>query len=85
MIDNGPGIHSDHIPHLFERFFRVPGITNTVRGTGLGLYICRKIVEAHGGEIGVETEPEKGSIFYFTLPTVSVPSDLTSEKQHEPE
>jgi signal transduction histidine kinase len=83
VIDNGPGIHSDHIPHLFERFYRVPGNTNTVRGTGLGLYICRKIVEAHGGEIGVETEPEKGATFYFTLPSVSVPSDQTSEKQHE--
>jgi signal transduction histidine kinase len=85
VIDNGPGIHSDHIPHLFERFYRVPGNTNTVRGTGLGLYICRKIVEAHGGEIGVETEPEKGSTFFFTLPTVSVTSELTPEKQHESE
>jgi signal transduction histidine kinase len=85
VIDNGPGIHSDHIPHLFERFYRVPGNTSTVRGTGLGLYICRKIVEAHGGEIGVETEPDKGSIFYFTLPTVSVISEQIPEKQYEPE
>ncbi|OGO15614.1 MAG: hypothetical protein A2Z14_09955 [Chloroflexi bacterium RBG_16_48_8] len=83
VIDNGPGIHSDHMSHLFERFYRVPGNTNTVRGTGLGLYICRKIVEAHGGEIGVESEPNKGSIFYFTLPTVSETQVNTAEMKNE--
>ncbi len=83
VIDNGPGIHSDHIPHLFERFYRVPGNSNTVRGTGLGLYICRKIVEAHGGEIGVESEPNKGSNFYFKLPTVSETQVKTPEMQNE--
>jgi signal transduction histidine kinase len=66
--DSGPGIPSEHIPRLFERFYRVPDQTVNVRGTGLGLYICRKIVEAHGGEIGVTSQPGAGTRFNFTLP-----------------
>ncbi len=68
VIDQGPGIPTEHVPHLFERFYRVPETSSSVRGTGLGLYICRKIVEAHGGEIGVESKLGQGSKFYFTLP-----------------
>jgi signal transduction histidine kinase len=83
VIDNGPGIHSDHMSHLFERFYRVPGNSNTVRGTGLGLYICRKIVEAHGGEIGVESEPNRGSNFHFSLPTVPESQVKTAEIKNE--
>lgn len=82
VIDNGAGIASEHIPYLFERFYRVPGSTSTVRGTGLGLYICRKIVEAHGGEIGVESRPGQGSTFYFTLPNASS-SEGAPEKSDE--
>jgi signal transduction histidine kinase len=66
--DQGPGLAKEHLPHLFERFYRVPDADGTVRGTGLGLYIGRKIVEAHGGEIGVSSNLGKGSCFYFTLP-----------------
>jgi signal transduction histidine kinase len=65
--DNGPGIPSDHLAHLFERFYRVPS-NSTARGTGLGLYISRKIIEAHGGEIGVMSELGVGTQFYFTIP-----------------
>lgn len=68
VVDHGPGIGPDHIPSLFQRFYRVPGSQRTVRGTGLGLYICRKIVEAHGGEIGVESRPGEGTRFYVLLP-----------------
>jgi len=67
VLDDGPGIDSEHSPHLFERFYRVPQDTNK-RGTGLGLYICRKIIEAHSGEIGVESALGDGTRFYFTLP-----------------
>lgn len=65
--DHGPGIPPEHLPHLFERFYRVPS-NIPARGTGLGLYICRKIVEAHGGEIGVMSELGVGTRFYFTIP-----------------
>jgi signal transduction histidine kinase len=66
--DGGPGIPPEHVPHLFERFYRVPGQTVNVRGTGLGLYICRKIIEAHSGEIGVESQEGSGTRIFFTLP-----------------
>jgi signal transduction histidine kinase len=66
--DGGPGIPPEHVPHLFERFYRVPEQTSNVRGTGLGLYICRKIIEAHSGEIGVESSEGAGTRIFFTLP-----------------
>jgi signal transduction histidine kinase len=65
--DQGSGIPAEHTPHLFERFYRVPS-SSTTRGTGLGLYISRKIIEAHGGEIGVESTIGEGTTFYFDLP-----------------
>jgi len=65
--DNGPGIAKEHIPYLFERFYRVPS-NKPARGTGLGLYICRKIIEAHGDEIGLESVMGKGTRFHFRLP-----------------
>jgi two-component system sensor histidine kinase KdpD len=66
--DAGPGIAPEHLPRLFERFYRVPGRAGGVRGTGLGLHICRKIVEAHGGQIFAESKPGEGTCFTFTLP-----------------
>lgn len=66
--DEGPGIEPEHRVHLFERFYRVPDSSQNARGTGLGLYICRKIIEAHEGEIGVDSDPGKGTRFYFRLP-----------------
>ncbi len=66
--DGGLGIPPEHVPHLFERFYRVPEQSSNVRGTGLGLYICRKIIEAHSGEIGVESQEGSGTRIFFTLP-----------------
>jgi two-component system sensor histidine kinase KdpD len=66
--DHGPGIPPDQQVHLFQRFFRVPGAKSMIRGTGLGLYICRKIVEAHGGEIKVENVVGSGTCFAFSVP-----------------
>ncbi|MFL5303407.1 MAG: ATP-binding protein [Anaeromyxobacteraceae bacterium] len=65
--DAGPGIPPQFVDRVFERFFRVPGAKGS--GIGLGLFIAREIVQAHGGTIGVETAPERGSTFWFTLPT----------------
>jgi signal transduction histidine kinase len=64
--DNGPGIASEDVPHLFERFWRAAGVSE--RGTGLGLSIVKSIVEAHGGSLWVETQVGAGSTFFFTLP-----------------
>ncbi len=70
--DLGQGIPPQHQARLFERFFRVPGAKSMIRGTGLGLYICRKIVEAHGGEILVESAAGGGTCFAFSLPLESL-------------
>jgi len=63
--DTGPGIPAEYQQRIFEKFFRMPGTKG--EGIGLGLYISREIVAAHGGEMGVESEPGKGSRFWFTL------------------
>ena len=70
FVDQGPGIPADDLPHLFERFYRAKEARKT-EGIGLGLYITRVLVEAHGGHIEVESEVGKGSTFTFTLPTVN--------------
>ena len=69
--DNGPGIAEIHQEHIFERFYRVPGTTKS--GAGLGLSIAREVVVMHQGEIGVISEPGKGSEFFFVLPFISAP------------
>lgn len=69
VIDQGPGIPPEHLDKLFERFYRgAHSQDGDVRGVGLGLSICKGLVEAHGGRIWVESEPGKGSCFAFTLP-----------------
>lgn len=65
--DRGRGIAPEDRPHIFERFYRPKG-RQRKEGLGLGLYITRTLVEAHGGKIWVESELGKGSTFYFTLP-----------------
>ena len=67
VIDQGKGITPEIIPHLFERFYRAPG-GRKAEGIGLGLYITKLLVEAHGGRIWVESEVGKGSTFFITLP-----------------
>lgn len=67
VADHGVGIAPEDLPHIFERFYRARG-PRKQEGLGLGLFITRKLVEAHGGRIWVQAEPGKGSTFYFTLP-----------------
>jgi signal transduction histidine kinase len=65
VSDTGPGIAHDHLPHVFDRFWKAE--TGGKRGTGLGLYIAKGIVEAHGGRIWVESQIGHGATFHFTL------------------
>ncbi len=67
VADRGTGIAREHLPHLFGRFYRAVG-AQTDEGLGLGLYITRRLVEAHGGRIWVESDVGEGSTFHFTLP-----------------
>ena len=70
--DTGAGIPKEDIPHLFQKFYRVDNsATRTIGGTGLGLFICRKIVELYNGRIWVESELGKGSTFYINFPRLS--------------
>jgi two-component system, NtrC family, sensor histidine kinase KinB len=69
--DNGEGIPPEHLSRLFEKFYRVPTARHS-GGAGLGLAIVREIVTAHGGDIGVVSEPGKGTRFTFTLPAVGL-------------
>jgi signal transduction histidine kinase len=66
--DTGPGISAEAVPHIFERFYRVPAEEEKVAGAGLGLTITQRIIEAHGGEITVSSEEGHGATFRFTLP-----------------
>lgn len=68
LQDFGPGIAPDHLEHIFDRFYRVPINVSSIRGTGLGLFICRRIMKAHNGEINVESTLGEGSIFHIFLP-----------------
>jgi len=68
VSDNGPGIPEESLPHLFERFYRVPDEVGFTEGTGLGLTIAHRIIEEHGGRIEVESELGGGSCFRCYLP-----------------
>ncbi len=67
--DNGKGIAPEHTGRIFEMFFRAPG-GGQVRGSGIGLATCKKIVERHGGRIWVESVPGEGSVIRFTIPEI---------------
>ncbi|HEY8521108.1 MAG TPA: GAF domain-containing protein [Gammaproteobacteria bacterium] len=85
VADTGMGIAPEHLPRVFERFWR--GDRRKERGAGLGLAVAKGIVEAHGGWIGVESSPGQGSTFYFTLraaPTAqSAPVRIDRERERD--
>lgn len=71
--DEGPGLSSDHLQRIWERFYRVAGVevkTGVDAGLGLGLHISRMIIERQNGSVGVQSELDLGSTFWFTLPLV---------------
>jgi signal transduction histidine kinase len=83
VIDEGVGLSADEQNHIWERFYRAQGVEvmsishTSMMGLGLGLYICKMIIELHHGSVGVESSPGVGSTFWFTLPrTEQIPASL---------
>jgi two-component system phosphate regulon sensor histidine kinase PhoR len=72
VTDFGIGLNAEQIDRIFERFYRVEDKKHMTSGLGMGLYISTEIINAHKGKIGVQSEPDKGSTFYFELPLLSV-------------
>jgi PAS domain S-box-containing protein len=68
ISDQGPGIAPEDMPHVFDRFYRSAGASRTTKGAGLGLYLARAVVEAHGGRIWVDPKPGDGARICFSLP-----------------
>tara|TARA_B100000676_G_C18090375_1_gene859117 strand:+ start:4006 stop:5391 length:1386 start_codon:yes stop_codon:yes gene_type:complete len=71
VSDSGSGISEEHLPYVFERFYKVDRARSDM-GTGLGLAIVKHLVQAHGGDVGVNSTEGEGSEFYFTLPVSNV-------------
>ena len=77
VIDQGIGVSPDSFDHIFERFYRIRNLANRqYTGIGMGLYVAKAIVDAHGGSIGFSSNQDGGSTFYFTLPRVPRTSKL---------
>lgn len=73
VTDTGVGISEDQLPHIFKRFVK---LNSFVQGTGLGLPICKSIIEQFGGKIGVNSKLGEGSRFWFTLPCTNITKDM---------
>ncbi|MEO6316189.1 MAG: PAS domain-containing sensor histidine kinase [Chitinophagaceae bacterium] len=71
--DKGVGVTASQMPYLFDRFFRAEK-TRSLEGIGLGLFLCRRIIQAHGGEVWATSKDGQGSVFYFTLPMTANPN-----------
>ncbi|MEN4011131.1 MAG: ATP-binding protein [Bellilinea sp.] len=69
--DEGPGIAEKYLDRIFDRFFRIPDQRTNIHGSGLGLFICRQIIQAHHGEISISSKIGEGTVFRIFLPTNS--------------
>jgi signal transduction histidine kinase len=81
VVDAGPGIDAGQLPYIFERYWHSQRTHGG--GTGLGLYLAKGIVEAHGGTLGVESEVGSGTAFYFTLPLAPSSSNRVAVQEGE--
>jgi two-component system sensor histidine kinase KdpD len=79
IADQGPGIPPGHVDKIFEKFYRLPR-EREGDGAGLGLAICRGIIDAHGGRIWAENRKEGGAVFRFTLPIEGTPPSVSGEE-----
>src|SRR5229473_1376556 len=73
--DNGPGIPPEQQEQIFEAFFRLAQTGTATEGTGLGLAITARLVELHGSKLGIESQPDEGTCFYFSLPLTTITPD----------
>jgi signal transduction histidine kinase len=73
IADTGPGITAEHLPHLFERFYRVEAGRDGQGGAGLGLAIALEIARWHGGALWAESTPGRGATFLVRLPEAAAP------------
>ena len=83
VTDTGAGIAADDVGRVFEPFYRVPG-QGKPTGIGLGLTIVKQIIKTHGGSVGVDSKPGKGSTFWFTLPQAGIAAPPTGSPAEEP-
>jgi PAS domain S-box-containing protein len=77
--DNGPGIPADQQQRIFEAFFRLTETDSATEGTGLGLTITARLVELHGGKLGIESQRGEGACFYFSLPLIATAPDQPAQ------